>query len=312
MKFNEYDALRKHLEENGSSIDEFVKNVTGKHLNEEGEGELDTKGDKLKRITSPRFAKARRKLTNNAKQFLKSSKEKILNKWLPQNLKVLKDVANKAAIMAKDKKNPQEIVQALQGEAKKIAGMQLKAEAQLEKAIDQLELTYQKRIDSIMKSDKLSEKSKIKLNIYWTLLLTQVRQLIFKQIISERNKFIDETAAENKDLQKIINKLTNAEHYNAKIAEIQKDADKQKKDYQKASAEARGDEEEEREFKTLDQYQYTSKKGIVHEIIIKEVKEDGDIVVASVKKPDVIYPAIKKGSAAMKRIGKKTKEASTL
>ena len=82
MKFNEFVALDEQLEKDGTSINELVKEVTGEYLfeAEPDPDKLSTKGDTLKRVTSPRFAKARRKLTNNAKKFKGIAEKKLIEK----------------------------------------------------------------------------------------------------------------------------------------------------------------------------------------------------------------------------------------
>jgi len=298
MKFNEYEALSEHLEKEGSSINEFVKKVTGSPLYEadDKEDKLDTKGDTFKRITNPKFARARRKITNNAKDFKKKAERGLIEKWLPKQLEALKSVANLAAAKGKDVKNPEEILQAIGGEIDQMRKMQEKAVAQLEKAIDRMEQNYQKRVDTIVQKSGLKEKSQLKLDNYWVLVSTQVRQLLYKQIMEKRKAIINEIGGNNKELLDLLGKMEDQNHINAKFKGYQNKANEEKKKYDAAG------EEGEVEFKVGETYQYTSKKGNTTEVEIIEIRDDGTIVGKNKTNP--------KGFAIRKdAIGKKLKEA---
>jgi len=246
MKFNEFIALDEKLEQGGTSINEVVKEVTGEYLFEAKPDpeSLDTGGDKLKRVTSPRFAKARRKITNNAKKFLNVATKNVIEKYLPKQLEQLKTMANKAVGMRADDKNPKEILQTLGREIKKMQQIHDKSTLQLEDAIDKMATNFDTRVKTIIDgSEKLNDKSKLKLDMYWTLVSTQVKQKIFNKILETRNKSMGELIQNNPELaqlMKVIGKLPNTE---AKIAELKKKTAEETDKYKKAD-EKDGDEKD--------------------------------------------------------------------
>ena len=309
MKFNEFVALDEQLQKDGTSINKLVKEVTGEYLFEEelmekkpeDPDKLSTGGDGLKRVTSPRFAKARRKLTNNAKKFKQIAETKLINKYLPKQLEQLKDLANKAAGMRADNKNPKEILKALSGELKKIGKIHEKATLQIEEAVEKMEGNFDKRVQSIINNEKLNEKSQLKLSTYWMLLMTQVRQILYKQLITKRAKSVEDIASKNPELKEMLAKITKLPHTEAEMARMAKEQAAYKKKYSEmGNEEEMGDEEI--EFKVGEEYQYTSKSGNTTTIEITEVGEDGKVLAKNDKNP--------KGFKINKeKVGKKIKEA---
>jgi len=265
MKFNEFIALEKQLEKSGLSINEIIKEVTGEYLFEEGEDKdkVDTEGDKFKRVTSPRFAKARRKLANNAKSFLKIAQEKIINKFLPKQLEQLKSIANTTMEMRANKKSPKEILTAIGGNLQKIQTIHDKSTLQIEDSIDKMEANFDKRIKSIIENEKLSEKSQLKLDTFWTLLVVQVKQILFKKIIEARGKSIEEMINQVPELKKILTKVTKLPHTEAEIEKLSKEQDKYKQDMAGSSKDSKVTMPEDGGI-----YQWTNDKGDVMKIKI--------------------------------------------
>jgi len=319
MKYNEFVALDMQLKKEGSNINEFVKVTTGNYLFEAGEDELDKgteKGDTLKKVTSPRFALARKKITNNAKSLLKSANKDILEKYMAMNLKNLQEIANSAVELSKDKKNPEEIVTTLQGQAKQVQEVQTKQMGMLEKAIDQLEANTKKRVDTIIGNDKLSEKTKLKLGNYWVLLSTQVKQKIYQIIINKTNEFIKETSRNNPELEKVLQQLTGAKNFNVKFEELSKKVEAEKNKVKSTKVEDTHTEQptsQPTEVKVGEHYQYTTKPKTgdpkTVEIVIKDVGKDGNIQ-AYVKGKETNVFAIKKDGESFKRIGKRIKDVT--
>jgi len=252
MKFNEFVALDEQLVKDGTSINEVVKEVTGEYLFEAKPDpeSLDTGGDKLKRVTSPRFAKARRKITNNAKKYLEVASKNVIEKYLPKQLQQLKDMANKAVGMRADDKNPKEILDTLGGEIKKMRQLHDKSTLQLEDAIDKMGGNFDTRVKNIIDGSSfanLSEKSKLKLNMYWTLVSTQVKQKLFNKIIETRSKSLEDLIQNNPEMAKLMKIIAGLPNTEAKIAELRKQAKGETDKYKKADEkgeEASGEEGE--------------------------------------------------------------------
>ena len=310
MKFNEFIALDEKLKQEGSSINEVVFETTGEYLFEKKPDPeaLDTGGDKLKRAISPRFAKARRKITNNAKKFLEIASKNIVEKYLPKQLEQLKNMANKAAGMRADDKNPKEILAALGGELKKMQQIHDKSTLQLEDAIDKMEANFTKRVGTIIEgNEKLSDKSKLKLNTYWTLVSTQVRQKLFNKVIDTRNKSVEEIAQNNPELQDMLKNIAKLPNTEAKIEEIKKKTAEETERYRNADAEGE-DKPEEKTYSTGEQYKYKTlnkdKKEIEFDIEIIHQLKDGQVKVKKVGADDKKGWTVKKESAA-KKIGEK-------
>jgi len=260
MKFNEFNALSAQLKSEGRSINELVKETTGSPLNEsykaeerwgflfesernptgflfEG-GELETSKAKTG-FRSPRFAMATKKLDKLAEQFLSNAKEKVLNKFMPPALDILKKITNKAAAMDGDKKNPQAILKMVDSQIKGVNKVQDSAMVQLDKALDKFEANYDKGAARITNNPKLKEKNQEYLDTYWTLLTTQVRQKLYQKMVEARHDLIEKTMGDNKDLADQIEKQTAAPHLNAAIDKMKKKADEEK-----AALAAKKDEEE--------------------------------------------------------------------
>jgi hypothetical protein len=301
MKFNEYVALDEKLKEEGTTINEVVFETTGEYLFEAKPDpeSLDTKGDTAKRVLSPRFAKARRKITNNAKKFLEIASKNIVEKYLPKQLEQLKNMANKAAGMRADDRNPKEILKALSGELKKMQQIHDKSTLQLEDAIDKMEVNFEKRVKTIIDgSEKLSDKSKLKLNTYWTLVSTQVRQKLFNKIIEARSKSVEEIAQSNPELQQLMKNIARLPHTEALIEKIKKEAAEEKKKYTAGDGDGDGAK---KTFEAGKKYKYTNKKGLEGEVEIVEIFDDGSVQMKQAGKGGKGWKIDKK--AAAERIG---------
>lgn len=309
MKYNEFIALGDQLEKEGSSINEFVLEVTGNKLFESDEDNvLDTGGDTLKQMSSPRFAVKRKKLVNNAKDFLKKSKENILAKFMPKSLESLKKITNQAVALDQDEKNPNEIIAALKGVAERSVHTQERQLSMLEKAVDSLEANHQQRVDAIINDPKLSEKSKLKLRNFWTLLMTQVKQKIYKSIITQRQKFVEETATNNPKLQEIIDKMTGGENWKEKFKEYAAKTEEEKKKYQNTK-----DDKKEKKYIVGEEYEYTNKdnkkvKNVIIKNLIKIDPKDS-IRIAFVDKPNQSWPLDK--NTIKDRMGEKVNSEKT-
>lgn len=226
MKFTEYYALKEHLEKNGSSINEFM-DINEKGEKVDDENKLDTGGDSLKRVTSPKFAMARRKITNNAKKFKKSAEEKLINKILPSQLNSLKEIVNIGASHAKSGKSPKEILDAMQDSIAEMKKSQMASMKKLENAIEKMGSYYEKRVNQIIESSDLKDKSKLKLEIYWTLVSTQVHHILYKQIQKKRREYIDELIS-NKDLATMFKEILSKDTVSTEILKLEKLVKKQK------------------------------------------------------------------------------------
>jgi len=311
MKFNEFVALDEQLQKDGTSINKLVKEVTGEYLFEDemmmekkakDPDKLSTGGDGLKRVTSPRFAKARRKLTNNAKKFKQIAETKLIDKYLPKQLEQLKDLANKAAGMRADNKNPKEILHTLSGELKKIGKIHEKATLQIEQAIEKMEGNFDKRVESIINNEKLNEKSQLKLSTYWMLLMTQVRQILYKQLITKRAKSVEDIASKNPELKEMLAKITKLPHTEAEIEKMKKEQEAYKKKYAGMGNEEELDGDEEVTFTVGEEYQYTSRGGNTTTIEITEVQDDGTVLAKNDKNPGGF-------KVNKEKVGKKLKDA---
>ena len=84
LKFNEFNALSEKLYEDGSSINEFVKETTGEYLFEADDApseEIDKKRPAWMWITSPKGAWAKKTLTKQAKKLLPKIKTDVIEKF---------------------------------------------------------------------------------------------------------------------------------------------------------------------------------------------------------------------------------------
>lgn len=282
MKYNEFRALSAILENNGSSIEEFK----GDDFLFEAEEDLDTGGDKLKQATSPRFALARKKITNNAKKYLKLANEKLIDKYANTHLENLKEITNKAAGLKKDGRNPEEIIGALQEVGQQSMATNQKMWKQVEAGLDKLEQSFTKRVDQLKNNDKLNDKSKIKLEIYWTLLLAQVKGKLYGNIIKKQQGFIENVAESNPELKDFMNKIGGGDNLNVEMQKVKKQADEEKRKFQEADKQAEGAEAEgeaKAEPQVGEKYKVTTKSGEAV-VEIMEIGKDGGALGAGMVK----------------------------
>jgi len=289
MKYYQFVKLENLLVEQGTSVDEFVK----KSLNE---ADPNTNLDTKKSLGVTRRGRSKIKLTNNAKKAQKVIMEKLLEKIYANSLEQKRKILNQIVSLARDKKTPKEIISALHDNAQtalRAQNSQLKA---LNNAIDRIIDNATKRVDTIINNEKLSEKSQLMLNNYWTLLTTQIRQNSYKAIINKEEAFIKETIGNNKDLEAIVKKLIDNPNVNAEFLKYQKQAKEEKLKVQ-------GDEtKKENEVEEGKTYEYTNKAGESgHKIFIVSINDDGTYKAKVDNKTEFNLSA----EAAKNRIGKK-------
>lgn len=324
MKYNEFVALKEQLKKEGSSLNEF----TGTKLFEaEPEGgldlgsqdtattpepekkedkssdKLDTKGGGGLSRLKPAYAMRRKKLINNAKQFMKISKEQIIAKFLPKILKSQEHTAAVAVAAAQEGKNPKEIVEIMKTKAKESMEIQAAQLKELKAGIGKVGQNFETRVKTILSSEKLNDKEKLTLNTYWILLSQQVHQKLFASIVKQMNESTKKLVKDNPELEKILAAYSGAKDYNAQLEQIKGSIAKKKEEIKAAESEMKkGDEKEEPSFKVGETYQYTSKSGNTGEVEITEVKEDGTVLGKNKANP--------KGFPIRKdAVGKKLKDA---
>lgn len=249
MKYNEFRALSAVLENNGASFndlldDDFI-------LNEATPDEVDIKNnrDVAKSIVNPKYGLARGKLKKYAIQFMNNSNDKFINKYTNTHLGNVQKITNKMSGLKQDGRNPEEIVSVLQDVAKKSMMINEKQWKAVEDSIDRLEAQYNKRIDQIINNGSLTEKSKIKLGILWTMLLFQVKQKLYNNIISKQQEFVEKVTESNPEFKNFLNKITGGENLTVEMEKVKAQAEEEKKKYKAANA---APEEKEGETKTGD------------------------------------------------------------
>lgn len=285
MKFIEYAAMSNHLEEKGSSINEFVEEITGKPLNEakpKEESEIET-SRAGKGFHSPAFALKRKKLNGLAKKFLKEGKEKVIAKYAPKILNSTKNLITKSAALSKQGKSPGEINKLLSGEAEKGVQIQDKSTKRLDTILDKYNTHYEKRAKALIEKGDLSEKSKDQLDMYWSLLSLQVMQAFDKAMVKYREDMIEGAVANNAEMEKMLKLMTQSPDYQQQLDDYENKVKKAKADYKAAEE---GGDKKEKEFAVGEIYQYTNAKGESTNIEITKVKEDGKIVGKTKSKPD--------------------------
>ena len=267
MKFNEFVALSEHLEENGSSINEFVYDVTGAYLFEADEIETSRAG---KGFHSPKFALKRTKLNNNAKKFLQGAKEKVIDKYSPKILGSTKNLITKAAALKEEGKNPGEINKLLGKEASRAIAQQEKSIERLDVIIDKIEAVYTKRVEDILRDSQLSEKNKGALSIYWAMLVLQVRQLLDKSLVKYREDMIEEALGNNPEMEKMLKLMYQSPNWKQKMQDYKDSIESKKKEFKEAEAggdEAQGGEEKSAEGEEKPAEETPAKKEVTEEDI---------------------------------------------
>lgn len=268
MKFIEYEALKKHLEKNNSSINEFVKEVTGTPLNEADEKEIET-SRAGSGFHSPKFALKRKKLNNLAKEFLKNGKEKVIAKYAPKILGSTAKLISKAAALKEEGKNPEEINQLLAKEAQKGMAIQDKSIARLDEVIEKFSAVFDKRAKDII-SKGLSEKSQSKLDMYWSLLTLQVRQALDKTLVKYREDMIEKAVGNNEEMAKMLKLMSQGPNWKQKQKEYKDELEKQKKEYEAT----KGGENKKEEHKVENGQKYKIEEK-TYEVI--EILDDGTL-----------------------------------
>ena len=195
LKFNEYNALSQQLKSEGTSINEFVKEVTGEALNEDDQT-LDTK-------TGNWFSKKGRTvngLTRSAQKAKKIIQTNILAKHYPQILENQKKVLQQAMAMKANGKDNKEIAGALQsniGTMKKLNDRQLKV---IDDGIDKIVANFDRRIKGYIEKKGLTDRKKLFVENYWTLLTIQLQQIAINSMVNKQDSHIQSIVGEDKDL----------------------------------------------------------------------------------------------------------------
>ena len=325
MKYNEFVALKEQLASEGKSLNDFVGKklfeadpeaapdlgsqdtapapASGDKKEDKSSDKLDTKGGGGLSRLKPSYAIRRKKLINNAKQYMKVGKEQLIAKYLPKILKSQEHTAAVAVAAAQEGKNPKEIAEMLRTKTKDSMEIQTAQLKELKSSIGKVGQNFEARVKKILSSEKLTDKEKLTLNTYWVLLSQQVHQKLFASIVKQMNESSKKLVKDNPELEKILAAFSGAKDFNAEIEKINGIIKKKKEEIKAAEDEMKkGEGKEEAAFKVGETYQYTSKSGNTGEVEVTEVKEDGTVLGKNKANP--------KGFVIRKdAVGKKLKEA---
>jgi len=250
LKFNEYSALRNKLQEEGYSINEFVKQITGEFLNEDDQT-LDTKKPGIMWLTSRKGAKTMKGLTREAKKVQKIIQTNILAKHYPKILENQKKILQQAQALIKRGKSKEQVQESLKRNIRTAEMIQAKQLASLNAAIDQIIDNSGRKITSYINGKNLSDKRKLTIENYWVLLTTQLHQIAYNSMIDKEESFLQDIIRENEDLVTFADEVS-----------VENDIDKWIEEDKKKAAEAKAKikedtiddkEEPEKEPETKDQ-----------------------------------------------------------
>jgi len=241
LKFNEYNALSNHLQKEGSSINEFVKEITGEFLNEDNQT-LDVEKPKLLWIKSPAAAWAMRGLTKAAKQAQKIIQTKLLAKHYPKVLENQRKMLQQAKALLKKGHTNEEVTQILKGNIATMQNYQTKQLKTINDSIDSIIANFSKKITSFINKKNLSDRRKLTVENYWILLTTQLHQIAYNSMINKEEEFLHDIIQENEDLVTFKDKITSKNVFDTFI---EKDKKKEAEAKAKIKEDKEGDDEEE-------------------------------------------------------------------
>jgi len=272
MKFNQFVALSEHLEKEGTNINEFVKDITGKPLFERtipasGADDIETENNRI-RLT--RFSIIRNKLNKIAKKMLADGNEQIIAKYTPKILASIKGITNSAVALSAEGKKPQEINKLLGDQVKAVQKDQNQAISMLKEQLGKLMSIYNTRIEKIIGKNELSDKNVSKLQAYWLVLETQVQQVFFKKMVGAREDFVNKLAKNDSELAKAIKELTGGKNWLLAIEKLKK---KQQDEIDRYRASTGTGEDTGPEPGKI--YQWTGPKGGLIKVKIIEKTKDG-------------------------------------
>ena len=297
LRFNEYNNLSKHLQKEGSSINEFVKEVTGEFLNEaivdsnnsvstgnEDSEKLDVKKPMMMWIKSPKAAWVMRVLTKKAKKALKIIQTNLIAKHYPKTLDNQRQVMQKIKELKKNGKNNKQIAEYLKNiNVERIKTMQVKQLQQIDKAIDNIIENSSKKISSFINKNNLSDRRKLTVENYWILLDAQLHQIAYNSMISKEKEFMQSIIKGDKDLVTFAEKLSGKSVFDTFV-------EKEKKKAAEAKAKIKEDKVEDKvEDKTATKKptaKETSEEPAKEEPKAKETDKDSE---GNPKDPNKIY-----------------------
>jgi hypothetical protein len=207
MKYSEFLQLSDVLEEQGSSISEFM--FLNDELFEAGETELNTEKTSFVGRRISRWRNIKNKLNKVGKDTQKQLMDKVLSKYFPPMLDKEKQVAEKVkAYKKQDVKELEKLVKTHYDTIKTEQKTQLQ---NIHKAIKGFLDNVTQRMNTKIESSKMTDKNKARMKNYWLLLLTQISMNASTYMINERGKVIEDIYGGNKETSKNAKNYVNAE-----------------------------------------------------------------------------------------------------
>lgn len=174
MKYSEYSQLHERLTAKGTTI--------LKELNE-AEGDVtNTAPDKIdKEKTSllgsrlfTRWGKVKNTLNKKAGKIQKQINGKILQKYLPKLIEAEMSIAQEITKALEEKIQPKQVIEIVKNKRKQIRKLQAQQVAVVSKAISDILNNTSKFIEKKIDASKATDKNKLNLKNYWTLLESQL------------------------------------------------------------------------------------------------------------------------------------------
>ena len=279
MKYQEFIKLRQILESQNSSVDEFI----GRRLFEAEPNELNTEKPRTVSLAT-RWGRMKKKLNKTGKTLQSQVISKIVERYYQPVLDNKAEILNQVVKLSEQKKKPQEIVQALQNNAKISSQLQLKQLEIINNVAEKFISNTKQRVDGIIAKSKMKDRNKLKIENYWELLVAQIRLNFYQHIIDLEKDFVAKNLSNNKELITVANALLKQKNLQVKVEERRKAAETKKAEVEKVDKEMESGESKDdggEKIEIGDVRHYKSKEGNDLEITINKKNEDGSYQVTS-------------------------------
>jgi len=205
LKVKEFYALSDKLKEEGSSINEFVKEVTGKTLNEAPaetapKEEITARNPGWLWLRSPKGALAKKTLTRQSKKLLKSIKSDILEDFYNDITANQKKVLQQAQALIKNGQDKKAVFDSLSANTDRGHAIRTKQLKKLDDSIDDMIANASKKITGYIAKKDVGDNVRLTLENYWVLLSAQIHQVAYNIIIKKETEFIHSIVGEDEDL----------------------------------------------------------------------------------------------------------------
>jgi hypothetical protein len=257
------------------------------------------------------------RLNKQGKKLQEQVVEKVIQKYLPDILKVERETIESLAASLKANKDDKELTKMLQDKQRVTTNIQSKKLDVIHKSIDNFLDNASSSLNKKIEASKMTDKNKLNLKNYWLLLQTQIKLNAYNYISKAVLADVKKSVNNNEKALKLYNENSFITKNNTSKTEvIKQDIEKNKTIVQQAEEEIKKNPEVESKTITPEvgkKYKFTNAKGEVVEFTVKTINTNGSILGTKADGKDYVYDksVIAKLSSAEPEAETKTPETTT-